>query len=375
MSTQTPSDRIESYDYDLPRELIAQHPVNNRIDARLMRIDRSEGSITHHHVRDLPTLLDAGDTLVMNDSRVVPARMMGRRKTTGGRWQGLFLDSDSETGLWRVLTKTRGKLVDGETIVMEDRDARDAAEFTVAGRTNEGHLLLHPRSTLHDDRDGGGPLTPNDPPPTWLARFGRVPIPPYIRDGRMMDADVASYQTVYAKNDGSVAAPTAGLHFTRGLLEELRTAGVATAAVTLHVGIGTFRPIGVSDLSDHQMHQETIAIDAETAAEINERRKRGRTIAVGTTSVRTLESVASRNLSADTQPNLGPYTGPTDLFIRPPFEFNATDAMITNFHLPRSSLLVMVSAFAGRDLILRAYQEAVEEEYRFFSYGDAMLIV
>ncbi|TWU46223.1 S-adenosylmethionine:tRNA ribosyltransferase-isomerase [Rubripirellula tenax] len=358
---------IDLYDYQLPKELIAQEPLATRSDSRLMLVDRDRGTIDHHHVRDLPELLAAGDTLVMNNSKVVPARLVGYRSITGGRWQGLFLQADRETGIWEVLTKTRGTLRDGETIVVKDRDGRDGMHLVVVARTDDGKLLVKP--SLPED-SGATQAADLKEPADWLDRFGRIPLPPYIRDGHMVDADVQNYQTVYAKDRGSVAAPTAGLHFTKTLLEKVRAAGVDTAEVTLHVGIGTFRPIQTETLDQHAMHTEWGSIDAATVENIRARRARGRCIAVGTTSVRVLESSASKN-----DGKLTPWTGETDLFIRPPYDFKVVDGMMTNFHLPKSSLLVLVSAFAGRELALKAYQTAIENEYRFYSYGDAMLIV
>ncbi len=358
---------IDQYDYRLPPELIAQDPVATRSDARLMLVDRDSGRIEHHYVRDLPDLLRKGDTLVMNNSRVVPARLVGFRSTTGGRWQGLYLQADRETGVWEVLTKTRGTLRNGETIVVKDRDARDGMELVVVTRTDDGKLLVKPR--LGDELAStiGASLKE---PADWLDRFGRIPLPPYIRGGQMVDADVQNYQTVFAKDRGSVAAPTAGLHFTRTLLEKVRATGVDTAEVTLHVGIGTFRPIQTDTLADHTMHSEWGSIDEGTAENIRSRRARGRCIAVGTTSVRVLESSAMKNGG-----KLTPWTGQTDLFIKPPYDFKVVDALMTNFHLPKSSLLVLVCAFAARELMMHAYRTAIEQEYRFYSYGDAMLIV
>ncbi len=362
---------LDRYDYQLPRNLIAQDPLATRSDSRLLLVDRSSGKIDHYYVRDLPDLLRAGDTMVMNNSRVVPARLVGYRTETKGRWQGLYLRADSGTGIWEVLTKTRGKLRPGETITIQDRDARDSMRLVVIGRTDDGNLLVKPElpgNYVPLERDGNVALRE---PADWLERYGRIPLPPYIRDGQMVDADVANYQTVYAVNRGSVAAPTAGLHFTRRLLERLNAAEVATCEVTLHVGIGTFRPIQVDTLEEHQMHEEWGQIDAATADRIRSRRDAGgRCIAVGTTSVRVLESSCQNNAGT-----LSAWTGATDLFIKPPYEFKTVDALMTNFHLPRSSLLVLVSAFASRDLALKAYRVAIENEYRFYSYGDAMLIV
>jgi S-adenosylmethionine:tRNA ribosyltransferase-isomerase len=362
---------LERYQYELPRELIAQEPLATRSDARLMLVNRASGQIDHYHVRDLPEILRGDDTLVLNNSRVIPARLVGQRKATRGKWQGLFLRADPATGIWEVLTKTRGKLEPGETLTILDRNGREGMELVVIARTDAGNLLvkpLLPEGFVPLEEDGEADLVvPSD----WLERYGRVPLPPYIRDGHMVDADVDSYQTVFAKDRGSVAAPTAGLHFTDSLLLKTRAGGVAISEVTLHVGIGTFRPIQVDRLEDHAMHQEWGRIDSQTAELVSARRAEGgRCIAVGTTSVRVLESAAANNSG-----KLAAWSGQTDLFIRPPYEFLATDALLTNFHLPRSSLLVLVSAFASAELTMRAYQTAIEQEYRFYSYGDAMLIV
>ena len=362
---------IDLYNYELPRELIAQEPVDSRSDSRLLRLDRATGETDHHHVRDLAELLTPQDVVVINNTRVMPAKLVGYRKETGGRWQGLFLQVDQATGVWEVLTKTRGKLREGEVITVQDRHARDGMELLVVARTDNGNLLVTPQlpdGYVPHELDSDQPL---ESPADWLERYGRIPLPPYIRDGQMTDSDIERYQTVYAKERGSVAAPTAGLHFTEALMSQIRAMGVAVTEVTLHVGIGTFRPIQVDQLDDHQMHQEWGSIDQAAVNQINQRRAAGgRCIAVGTTSVRVLESAAACN-----EGKLNPWQGMTDLFIRPPYQFNVVDALFTNFHLPKSSLLVLVSALAGRDLILNAYQEAVENEYRFFSYGDAMMIV
>ncbi|TWT50381.1 S-adenosylmethionine:tRNA ribosyltransferase-isomerase [Rubripirellula amarantea] len=358
---------IDQYNYHLPKELIAQDPLANRTDARLMVIDRAAQTIDHYHVRDLPELLTPGDTLVMNNSRVIPARLAGYRSQTNGKWQGLFLRADANTGLWEVLTKTRGTLKVGEVITTRDRDARDGMLLTVVARTDDGKLIVQP--SLPTDWPSADERA-FDTPVQWLTRFGRIPLPPYIRDGQMVDSDVTDYQTVYAKEAGSVAAPTAGLHFTQSLLEKIRAAGVETAEVTLHVGIGTFRPISVETLDQHQMHSEWGSVDEPTSDQINTRRHRGRTIAVGTTSVRVLESAARARGG-----KVGEWSGDTDIFIRPGHEFLAIDGLMTNFHLPKSSLLVLVSALISREFAMRAYQVAIENEYRFYSYGDAMLIL
>ncbi|MDC0278581.1 tRNA preQ1(34) S-adenosylmethionine ribosyltransferase-isomerase QueA [bacterium] len=361
---------IDRYDYELPRELIAQEPVTSRSDSRLMRMDRKSGKVDHLHVRDIVDLLKPNDVLVLNNTRVLPAKLVGYRKDTGGRWQGLFLQADEETGIWEVLTKTRGKLRAGEILTIKDRHARDGMELVVIARTESGNLLVQPQlpdGYVPHESEGDQTL---ESPSDWLERYGRIPLPPYIRDGQMVDSDIERYQTVFAKERGSVAAPTAGLHFTETLLHAIRKSGVEIVEVTLHVGIGTFRPIQVSQLDEHQMHHEWGRIDQASVELINSRREEGgRCIAVGTTSVRVLESSATAG-----QGQLIPWQGMTDLFIKPPYQFQSVDALITNFHLPKSSLLVLVSAFAERELILNAYQKAIDEEYRFFSYGDAMFL-
>lgn len=345
---------LDRYDYELPKHLIAQHPALRRSDARLMLVDRRQQSIDHYHVRDLPELLHPRDCLVLNETRVVPAQLVGVRETTGGRWQGLYLDSD-ELGNWRLLCKTRGKLAPGDRIVLLNRDAEPDLGLVMLARLEGGAWAARPDSPL--------------PALTLLDRVGRVPLPHYIRGGKMETADLERYQTVYARQPGSVAAPTAGLHFTPELLRRIEARGIGIAKVTLHVGLGTFRPISVDRLDEHTMHSEWGRIDAETAQRLVEvRASGGRIVAVGTTSVRLLESAA---LSGE----LAAWSGETNLFIRPGFTFRAVDALMTNFHLPRSTLLVLVRTFGGDELMRRAYAEALAEEYRFFSYGDAMLIV
>lgn len=357
-------DDIEAYEYELPRELIAQHPVEHRIDARLLHIDRKSGEFEHLYVRDLPDLLQPSDALVLNDSKVIAARLIGTRTTTGGRWEGLFLRCD-DSGVWEILSKTRGRVQEGESISLLDREGRTVPALTVLSKLESGHLAVRPMIEA-DSNDG----TPMDQAARILDRFGRVPLPPYIRDGQMVDDDVDSYQTVYARRPGSVAAPTAGLHFTADLIKHLQSKGIVTAAVTLHVGIGTFRPVSAKLLSEHKMHTEWGEIsDKASRYMLAARQTGGRIIAVGTTSTRTLESAA-----AVTDQPLQAWSGETDIFIRPPYEFKAIDGLLTNFHLPKSTLLALVSAFAGYDLTMEAYRAAVAERYRFFSYGDCMLI-
>jgi S-adenosylmethionine:tRNA ribosyltransferase-isomerase len=356
-------DSLFSYDYTLPAELIAQAPMRERDASRLMVLRRATQTIEHRTFRELPELLKPNDLLVVNETRVIPARLQGVRLQTGGRWEGLYLGSTPE-GRWQLIGQTRGKLLPGEQIAL-----RPAHPSPIVGATQ----YLEYRLTLEERGEGGvwraRPQSDEDPLRV-LERFGTVPLPPYIGRDVGLPVDFERYQTTFAKSPGAVAAPTAGLHFTPELFDRCRERGIRTASVTLHVGVGTFRPISVDKLSDHQMHSEWCEVPAETATAVEQTRARmGRVVAIGTTTVRTLESVATRN-----DGRLVDWRGETNLFIRPPYRFQQVDALVTNFHLPRSSLLVLVSALAGREFILRAYREAVEKRYRFFSYGDAMLI-
>jgi S-adenosylmethionine:tRNA ribosyltransferase-isomerase len=355
------------FDYEVPKRLVAQEPLRHRADARLMVVDRGRQEIEHHHVRDLPHLLPPGDRLVLNDTKVVPAQLAGRRSQTGGRWQGLFLETTPE-GHWVILCKTRGRLIPGEAITLIDREGRPGTKLWLMDRLEEGRWLVHPE--------------PDEPAETMLARLGRVPLPPYIRGGNMVDADVANYQTVFAQRPGAIAAPTAGLHFTRELLKALEAREVPHSKVTLHVGLGTFRPIETDALEEHRMHSEQGEITAATAGELNATRAAGgRLIAVGTTVARLLETAVRSGRAEGENGRRGEgekipaWQGTTDLFIRPPFEFRAIDALLTNFHFPRTTLLLLVQTFAGWELTAEAYRQAIQEEYRFYSYGDAMLIV
>ncbi len=341
--------KLEDFDYALPTSLIAQYPTPRRGESRLMVLDRSRGTIQHQRFSNLLDHLRAGDLLVLNNTRVLPARLIGK-KETGGRCELLVLPSwNGRTGSWRVLVKNLGKMKDSTTVRFE--------------QGMEARLEL--------DKDGRWEIVfPGHPNPLEvLYKIGHVPLPPYIKRGEEpLDRD--RYQTVYAERDGSVAAPTAGLHFTEPLLQSIRDRGVKIAMLTLHVGIGTFVPVKVKRVEDHKMEEEWLEISQETAREIEEARKRGgRVIAVGTTTTRALESFANE------AGGVRPGTGMTSLFIYPPFHFRVVDGLVTNFHLPRSTLLMLVSAFAGRELIMRAYEEAIERGYRFYSYGDAMLIL
>jgi len=354
--TQADLNNLDAYIYTLPRDLVAQQPSDQRIDARLMLVERQSGKISHHHVRDLPEFFNAGDAIVLNTTKVIAARLVGMRTSSRGRWEGLYLRS-SEDGLWESLSHTRGHLTPGETLTLRDREGRLVEALTVVARLPNGHIAIRP---LHGE-------TIED----FLEQFGRVPIPPYIRDGQMVDDDIARYQTVYARQSGSIAAPTAGLHFTTDLLKRIQERGVVQAPVLLHVGLGTFRPIQAKNLDGHTMHSEHAELTESVTKRLQQcRLEGGRIIAVGTTSTRVLEAACAANGG-----QLAPWSGETDIFIRPPYQFGAVDALLTNFHLPKSTLLVLVSAFAGHELILRAYEEAIEQRYRFYSYGDAMLIV
>lgn len=339
-----------SFDFEVPAHLIAQEPIQPRDQARLLVIERAASSLAHRHFFDLPDLLRAGDLLVLNDTRVLHARLRGCRTATGGKWEGLFLRVDSE-GRWEMLCQTRGRLKPGESIAI----AGGTLTFTVVGRLATGFWLMQP-SLL-------------SAPAAILQEFGEVPLPPYIRKGAAHLEDRTRYQTVFARAAGAVAAPTAGLHFTPSLFDKLAARGITWTFVTLHVGLGTFQPMQTDDPTRHVMHQEWGELSADAARLIGQHRAQGgRIIAVGTTSVRVLETAARAG-------TLGPWSGMTDLFIYPPYPFRAVDALITNFHFPRTTLLLMVGAFTGVELLKKAYSTAIAANYRFFSYGDAMLIV
>jgi S-adenosylmethionine:tRNA ribosyltransferase-isomerase len=336
-------------DYDLPEHLIAQTPAEPRDSSRLMVLRRESGTIEHHIFRDLPNLLAPNDLLVMNDTRVIPARVIGTREQTGGKWEGLFL-RELESGEWEMLAKTRGYPTTGEFFLTPS-----GLRLRLEGRTLERHWMMRPM-------DPGSAAA-------LLAVHGLVPLPPYIRKGVAGEPDRERYQTVFADRAGSVAAPTAGLHFTKHLLETLLSRSIHTTRVTLHVGIGTFAPMKTEDVSNHSIHSEWCEVQERTVQAIQEtKQRRGKVIAVGTTSTRTLESAARSG-------TLAPYQGDTGLFIRPPFQFHVLDGLLTNFHLPQTSLLLLVQAFSGTELLRRAYAEAIAQGYRFYSYGDAMLIL
>lgn len=339
--------KTHDFYYDLPEELIAQTPLKKRDESRLLVVNRATGARQHRRFYDILEHLKPGDCLVMNNSRVLPARLLGRRVPTGGAVEVLLL-RDNGDNVWECLTKPGRKTPVGTQLSFGEGEL--TAE--VVGALEDGNKLVK--------------FTYQGIFLEVLDRLGKMPLPPYIRE-ELEDGE--RYQTVYSKINGSAAAPTAGLHFTTELLDKIRTKGVALAYITLHVGLGTFRPVKAEDITDHHMHAEYCMMDAQTADLINRTKANGgRVICVGTTSCRTLESLADEN---------GHFTETskwTDIFIYPGYKFKAMDALITNFHLPESTLVMLVSAFAGRDNVLNAYADAVKERYRFFSFGDAMFL-
>lgn len=338
--------KTKDFWYDLPEELIAQTPLERRDSSRLMLLNKLTGEIDHRIFSQLPELLRAGDCLVMNDSRVIPARLFGKRDT-GGAVEVLLLN-DRGNGVWECLTRPGRKTPVGTHLHFGE----DELTATVVGLESDGNKLVQ----FHTDEIFL----------EVLERLGHVPLPPYIKE-ELKDAE--RYQTVYANEPGSAAAPTAGLHFTQELLAQLASSGIELNRITLHVGLGTFRPVKEEDLTKHEMHSEYCAISAPVADRINAAKREGRrVIAVGTTSCRTLEAVSDEN------GYVRPFHGQVNIFIYPGYRFKCIDGLITNFHLPESTLIMLVSALAGREAVLRAYETAVRERYRFFSFGDAMLI-
>ena len=348
--------KTADFDYRLPQELIAQTPIEPRDHSRLMVVDRADGSVHHRRFYDLPDLLRPGDVLVLNDSRVFPARLHGIRSSTGGTVELLLLERRSP-GVWRALVRPGRRMREGVTFEIPGGDGEGMAG-EILGVEPDGSRLVR---LVGEDN---------------LHRLGAVPLPPYIHEPL---ADTERYQTVYSRADGSVAAPTAGLHFTPALLESLRSIGVETVFVTLHVGWDSFRPVSDEDPSRHEMHSERWELGREAAEAINLARREGRrVVSVGTTAVRLLEQAALQN-----QPEEMPAKrqrvekggGWADLFILPGYRFRVVDTLVTNFHLPKSTLLMLTCAFAGRDLIFKAYREAIEHRYRFYSFGDCMIIL
>ena len=351
----TTSVQVSDYDFELPDELIAQEPPATRGGSRLMCVDRTTGAVEHRQFRDLPALLRSGDLLVVNDTKVFPARLIGRRLPGGGAAE-CFLIRPGADDTWIALVHPGQRLREGSRMVFERNGRTLHAEVT--GRH------FHGRRTVRLWTDEAAPVR------ELIDAIGHVPLPPYIKRGDEA-ADRERYQTVYARERGSVAAPTAGLHFTPEILEALAARGVERVHVTLHVGYGTFQPIRVDDVNQHQMESEHYEVGVDAAAALSRARREGRRIiAVGTTTTRTLESQ-----ELDASGSIQPGAGDTALFIRPGHVFRVVGGLITNFHLPKSSLLMLVSAFAGREPVLAAYQDAVREGYRFYSYGDAMVIL
>jgi S-adenosylmethionine:tRNA ribosyltransferase-isomerase len=348
--------RASDFDFLLPPELIAQTPTVERDQSRLLVLERIGQSITHRHFLDLPEYFNPGDLLVLNDSRVIPARLRGRNIRTHGHFEVLLLEENAPNDWWAMMRPGK-RASPGTRIQILDPDKNPSGfEATVLDVSVEGHRRLQfsgPKNILAE-----------------LDRLGETPLPPYIERAGDLASDRERYQTVYARSAGSVAAPTAGLHFTRALLEKIRARGAQVCFVTLHVGLGTFAPVKSDRLEDHVMHEERFAVSPETADAVREAKRSGhRVVAAGTTTLRVLESSTQAGEAR------------TRLFIRPPHQFKTVDALLTNFHLPRSTLLMLAAAFAapgetrGRELILRAYEEAVAQRYRFFSYGDAMLLL
>lgn len=359
--------RTADFQFHLPPELIAQKPAPERGQSRLLVLHRSNHQIEHKRFTNLPELLEPGDVLVLNDSRVIPARLRGVNARTGGKFEIFLLEEKALNDWWTMMRP--GKNARPGTRVLIQSAAAPGAESGysahVLEKNSEGRCLLH--------FDGAGDIK------NRLEDIGEVPLPPYIvrKESGPGAEDRERYQTIFARHNGSVAAPTAGLHFTEGLLAQIRARGVKICFVTLHVGPGTFLPVKVESLAEHKMHEERFAVGEETVRAVNDAKKSGRrVVAAGTTTVRVLETVAAENAG-----KLNVYEGKTDIFIFPPHDFQIVDVLITNFHLPCSTLLMLVSAFAapgntrGREIILSAYAQAVREQYRFFSYGDAMLIL
>lgn len=339
---------VEEFDYHLPESLIAQTPLKNRDQSRLLVLGRKTGNIAHKHFTDIMDYFETGDTLVLNDTRVMPARLFGLKEETGAKVEMLML-TRIEDNDWEVLLKPAKRIKVGNTLSFGNGKiiAECIKELEQGGRI----MRLHYEGILEERLD----------------ELGEMPLPPYIKK-RLDDPD--RYQTVYAKENGSAAAPTAGLHFTDELLQKIKDKGVNIAFITLHVGLGTFRPVSVEDINDHEMHSEYYQMTKETADILNKTKENGhRIISVGTTSTRTLETIRRDH------EQFVATSGWTDIFIYPGFEYKAIDGLITNFHLPKSTLVMLVSAFSSREYILNAYKEAVKLKYRFFSFGDAMLII
>jgi S-adenosylmethionine:tRNA ribosyltransferase-isomerase len=339
--------KVEDFDFHLPEELIAQTPLENRSESKLMVLDKNDGSMDHLHFKNIVDFLHEGDCLVLNDTRVLPARLFGQKEDTGANIEVLLLKQE-DGDQWETLVKPAKRIRVGTEIVFGDGKLK----ATCVGLKEHGGRILefHYEGIFYEVLD----------------ELGEMPLPPYIRE-RLEEQD--RYQTVFARERGSAAAPTAGLHFTEVLLEELKAKGVHIAFITLHVGLGTFRPVSVDTIEEHDMHAEFYQVSEGTARLLNDvKAKGGRIVTVGTTSTRTLETIASKHGTFVEE------NGWTNIFIYPGYEFKGIDGLITNFHLPKSTLIMLVSAFAGQEHVMHAYETAVKEQYRFFSFGDAMFI-
>jgi len=348
--------KTDRLNYYLPPELIAQHPLRIRSDSRLLVLNRTNLEIIDSRFDNIGDFLLPGDCLVLNDTKVLPARFFARRPT-GGKLEGLFLAQDADR-TWDIMLKGTRKLNPGDHLILKDKQKADFCKAVLLKKQSQGRCLLRLKTEADTE--------------AVLDKIGFPPLPPYIKrddNPKLAQIDKLRYQTVYARHTGAVAAPTAGLHFTDRLIEQLKEAGICFAYITLHIGTGTFKPVTTENLEDHQIHQERFSIDEVNARIINEAKsKGGRIIPVGTTSTRTLETITAGS-------QIKALSGTTSLFIKPGYKFKITEAMITNFHLPKSTLLALVAAFAGLDNILDAYNHAIEKRYRFYSYGDAMLII
>ena len=348
--------KLSQFNFDLPEELIAEYPSENRDEARLMVVHRDTGEIEHRVFKDIINYVDEGDVMIMNNTKVFPARMYGNKEKTGAKIEVFLLrELNRESLLWDVLVDPARKIRIGNKLYFGDDDSLVAE--VIDNTTSRGR-------TLRFLFDG-----PYEEFKQKITELGETPLPKYIKRA-VEPADEDRYQTIFAKNEGAVAAPTAGLHFSRQLMKRLELKGVDFAEATLHIGLGTFRAVEVEDLTKHKMDSEQMIIDEECAEKVNHaKRNKKKVIAVGTTAMRAIET------SVSTDGMLKPYNGWTNKFIFPPYDFSIADALITNFHTPLSTLLMMISAFGGHDLIMKAYEEAVKEKYKFYSYGDAMLII
>ncbi|MCC6181926.1 MAG: tRNA preQ1(34) S-adenosylmethionine ribosyltransferase-isomerase QueA [Bacteroidia bacterium] len=348
--------KLSMFKFNLPKELLAEHPSKNRDESKLMIVDRATGKITHKKFKDIINYFDDGDVMVLNDTKVFPARMYGNKEKTGAKIEVFLLrELNAESRLWDVLVDPARKIRIGNKLYFGEND--NVIAEVIDNTTSRGRTLRF----LYDG--------PYDEFRKALYDLGETPLPKYIKR-KVEESDIERYQTVYAKNEGAVAAPTAGLHFSRELLKRLEIKGVNYANLTLHIGLGTFRMVEVEDLTKHKMDSEEAIISPEACKIINTGKdKKKKVCAVGTTVMRALES------SVSTTGHVNPYRGWTNKFIFPPYDFSVANCMITNFHMPESTLLMQVAAFGGYDLIMKAYKEAIKEKYKFYSYGDAMLIL